>query len=179
MDRFNSGIYLSLECRLIQYWQRDQGRAEFPGSKYRINDCAIRPASRGAAGFRRSDKMPIIAYIEDAPDNAELMKFILDDIPGGLQTVIFRDGPDFFSKFQPGRFDLILLDIRLPRMDGFEVFHRLRELDKEVPVIAISAVGQEAVRQNALRVGFAGYQTKPIEDYWKLSQTILRLACRS
>ena len=60
--------------------------------------------------------------------------------------------------------DLVLLDIQLPGMDGFEVLRRLREMPamRSVPVVAVSANAMAADLEDAQRAGFADYLTKPL-----------------
>jgi CheY-like chemotaxis protein len=61
--------------------------------------------------------------------------------------------------------DLILLDIQLPEMDGYEVLRRLRQHDatREIPVIAVSANAMPGDVEQGLAAGFAHYVTKPLE----------------
>jgi two-component system, sensor histidine kinase ChiS len=57
--------------------------------------------------------------------------------------------------------DLVLLDIMMPEIDGFEVCRRIRESSPEVPVIFITALTRSEERQESLRLGAAGFLTKP------------------
>ena len=58
--------------------------------------------------------------------------------------------------------DLVLMDIQLPEMDGFEATHLIREFDKNVVIIAQTAFGYTGERQNAIEAGCTDYIAKPI-----------------
>jgi CheY-like chemotaxis protein len=103
--------------------------------------------------------MSRVAIIDDYEDIRELLALLLS---GGHEFVTFPDGESFLKEFRPGRFALILLDIMMPGMDGFEVFRRIQTLDKHVPVVAIMICGSE--RERALQAGFCDYFVKPIME---------------
>jgi PAS domain S-box-containing protein len=105
-----------------------------------------------------------ILYIEDNPSNLQLVKEILDKIEGmTLQTA--RTGEMGLQIANTEQVDLILLDIHLPDMNGFEILERLKAnpLTKEIPVIALSANAMPDDIQHALLQGFKNYITKPID----------------
>jgi PAS domain S-box-containing protein len=105
-----------------------------------------------------------ILYIEDNPSNLQLVKEILDKIEGmTLQTA--RTGEMGLQIASTEQVDLILLDIHLPDMNGFEILERLKAnpLTKEIPVIALSANAMPDDIQHALLQGFKNYITKPID----------------
>jgi DNA-binding response OmpR family regulator len=79
----------------------------------------------------------------------------------GRATVIARDGDQALEQIAEEDFALVLLDINLPRRNGFEVLSALRATDNLVPVIVISARQGEFDKVNALRLGADDYVTKP------------------
>jgi len=105
-----------------------------------------------------------VLYIEDNPVNQILMEGMLAHRPGirlllaGLPTV----GLTMALQARP---DLVLLDIQLPEMDGFEVLRRLRAdaATRDVPAIAVSANAMQSDIEQAQRAGFADYLTKPLD----------------
>jgi PAS domain S-box-containing protein len=104
-----------------------------------------------------------ILYIEDNPSNLQLVKEILDKMEGmTLQTA--QTGEMGLQIANTEQVDLILLDIHLPDMNGFEILERLKAnpLTMEIPVIALSANAMPEDIQNALTQGFKNYITKPI-----------------
>jgi DNA-binding response OmpR family regulator len=105
--------------------------------------------------------MARVAIVDDSTDTAELFQFILKDHHDFL---VYSDPRKFIEDFSPGAFAVILLDLVMPGMDGFEVFRRIRLQDKDVPVVAITVVAQEKEREKALSEGFCDYFIKPILD---------------
>jgi two-component system cell cycle response regulator len=103
-----------------------------------------------------------ILIIEDNVDNRELMTYLLNAF--GYATLCADDGLigiELAVKEQP---DLILCDIRLPGIDGYEVARRLKQDARlrTIPLIATTALAMVEDRARALAVGFKGYITKPI-----------------
>jgi|SRR4051812_11203126 len=113
-----------------------------------------------------------IAVIDDDEDNRDLLAAVLRD---DQEIVTFNSGPDFLKQFVPGGFDLILLDIGMPEMDGFEVLKRIHAQDRNVPVVAITAIAVsfEAERERALAEGFSDYFVKPITDPETFREAVL------
>lgn len=83
----------------------------------------------------------------------------------GYRVQMAGDGPTGLAAAQSDCPDVILLDLRMPDMDGFEVLRRLRAEDStsEVPVIFLTANIQDTVKERAKAAGAAGFLTKPYE----------------
>jgi len=107
---------------------------------------------------------PTVLYIEDHPDNMTLVRRILQsesytliEAKTGLQGIFFAENQDV---------DVILLDINLPDIDGYEVARRLRKSEKaalaHVPIVAITANAMKGDSQKALEAGCNMYISKPI-----------------
>ena len=103
-----------------------------------------------------------VLYVEDNPINAELVRQILAGRPG-VQLEIAVDGPSGLEAARRLLPDLILLDIDLPGMSGFDVLRALRQESAlaAVPCIAVSANAMDIEIGRALRAGFKRYLTKP------------------
>lgn len=116
-----------------------------------------------------------VLYIEDNPVNTMLMEAMLARLPGlkVLTAAMPQDGLALARQHKP---DLILLDIQLPEMDGFEVFRHLQAGDstRDIPVIAVSASAMTQDIERGRRIGFADYLTKPLD-----SQQLLHAVMRS
>lgn len=113
-----------------------------------------------------------ILYIEDNPANLRLVTQLLgrrSDIKM-LSAEEPVSGLELAKQYKP---DLILLDINLPGINGFEVLKHLREQDsiRDKPVIAVSANAMPKDIKRGLEAGFDDYVTKPI-DIIKLLQTV-------
>ena len=116
-----------------------------------------------------------VLYIEDNPVNTLLMEAMLARLPGlkVLTAAMPQDGLALARQHRP---DLILLDIQLPEMDGFEVFRHLQaaESTRDIPVIAVSASAMAQDIERGRSIGFADYLTKPLD-----SQQLLHAVMRS
>lgn len=111
-----------------------------------------------------------VLVIEDDAPSLELAVYLLEG--AGYATVSARDGPDGLAAALRGGFDLVLCDLQLPGLNGFEVFARLpRPPDPAaVPVVALTAFSMPGDRERVVEAGFTGYLTKPIEPELFVSQ---------
>ncbi len=103
-----------------------------------------------------------VLVIEDNEQNLYLINFILEKNDFTvLKAMDGQAGIDMASKEKP---DLILLDIQLPEMDGYEVARRLRKMEemKTVPIIAVTSYAMVGDREKAIEAGCTGYIEKPI-----------------
>jgi len=105
-----------------------------------------------------------ILYIEDNPDNMMLVQRALES--RGYHLLKAMKGVDGVAKAESEEVDLILLDINLPDIDGYEVARRLRASDKRelktVPIIAVTANALKGDAEKALDAGCDVYMSKPI-----------------
>jgi two-component system, OmpR family, alkaline phosphatase synthesis response regulator PhoP len=106
-----------------------------------------------------SDTGRDILVVED--DEAIVAGLTLNLKLAGHRTIAARDGDEALVAVQARDFDLILLDINLPRLNGLEVLQTLRASDNLVPVIVLSARDGEFDKVAALRLGADDYITKP------------------
>ena len=103
--------------------------------------------------------MSRILIVEDEPDIALGLE---DDLTvEGHQVEIVRDGETAARRGQEAEWDLILLDVMLPRKDGFEVCRELRHAHVQTPIILLTAKAQEAEKILGLDLGADDYVTKP------------------
>ncbi len=103
-----------------------------------------------------------ILYIEDNEQNLYLVTFLLT--ANGHEVVQARDGREGIALAAQHKPDLILMDIQLPLMDGYEVARHLRDnpdLDG-VPIVALTSFAMAGDRERALAAGCTGYIEKPI-----------------
>src|SRR5438445_117978 len=103
-----------------------------------------------------------ILVVEDNPANLELMTYLLKAF--GHSPTVAHDGVDGLEAAQREQPDLILLDVQMPRMDGYEVARRLKRdpVLRAVPVVAVTALAMVGDRDRVLASGFDGYIAKPI-----------------
>lgn len=105
-----------------------------------------------------------ILYIEDNPDNLMLVQRALES--RGYRLLKAMKGMDGVSTAESEEVDLVLLDINLPDIDGYEVARRLRASAKRalstVPIIAVTANALKGDAEKALNAGCDVYMSKPI-----------------
>ena len=102
-----------------------------------------------------------ILVIDDNASSRELVRFALEPRYNVEEAI---DGRDALSRIHAKPPDLVLMDIQMPEMDGYETLHEIRA-DPEfalVPVVAITAFAMLEDRQKAFEAGFDGYFAKPI-----------------
>jgi len=104
-----------------------------------------------------------ILYIEDNPENRLLMRRVL--MAEGYDVEEASDGNSGLQKAAESPPDLILMDINLPEIDGYEVTARLKQLSNMtgVPIIAVTANVMKGDREKTLAAGCDGYIQKPID----------------
>jgi DNA-binding response OmpR family regulator len=103
--------------------------------------------------------MKRILVVEDEPAIAFGLQ--LDLTSEGYEVEIVSDGESALQQARKGAFDLILLDVMLPRKDGFEVCRELRRDGSKTPIIMLTAKTQEAEKVMGLEIGADDYVTKP------------------
>lgn len=115
-------------------------------------------ASRGEDAILKGKN---ILLVEDSLDNQELVKLMLQKY--GVSLSIASNGEEGVEKALAGNFDLILMDIQMPILDGYGAFAQLKTKQLNVPVIALTAHALKDEKEKALAMGFSAYLTKPID----------------
>lgn len=94
-------------------------------------------------------------------DEKSLSEFVLRNLAvRGFEVLTAANGLEALALFQTESIDLVIMDIMMPHMDGLETIRRIRETSR-VPVIALSALGEEEHKVQALNLGADDYLTKP------------------
>jgi DNA-binding response OmpR family regulator len=101
-----------------------------------------------------------VLLVEDEAMNADL--FVDTLASDGHEIIVERDGLDGLARASAEPFDLIVLDMNLPRMTGLEICQSLRERGTTTPIVALSASVLPHELAAGLRAGFDAYLTKPI-----------------
>jgi len=124
-------------------------------------DQPLAPAPAIAAPVRRHPVRVLI--VEDNADAAEALGLLLE--VARVEARIAHDGREALEVAKAERFDVILVDIGLPGMDGYEVARRLREMPecKRTLLAALTGYGRSEDRQKALDAGFSVHLVKPVE----------------
>ncbi len=100
-----------------------------------------------------------VLIVDDEPDTLELVKLVLES--GGFETLLAKSGIEAVAQIEK-KPDLVLLDIMMPDMDGWDVFRKIREKDSTIPIAILTAKAQNIDRLLGLHVLKADdYITKP------------------
>lgn len=106
-----------------------------------------------------------ILLVEDKPMNQKLVKIYLER--KGHSTYIASNGKEALDAYSSMQFDLILMDINMPVMDGFKATNLIRAVEKDkglhTPIVAMTAYAMEADREKCLQAGMDYYISKPID----------------
>ena len=108
--------------------------------------------------------MRTLLYIEDNEDNLYMLQLRFD-VLGGFEIISATDGAAGLAMAAAERPDLILMDLNLPEVDGWEAARRLKAdpLTRHIPIIALSAHAMAGDREKALATGCDDFDTKPVE----------------
>ncbi len=106
--------------------------------------------------------MTKILYIEDNEDNIYMLKMRLEK--KGFEVVIARDGQEGLNAFKTVSPDIVLLDVGLPIMDGYQVANKAKSDPKisHIPIIMLTANALAEDRDKALKAGADEYEAKPL-----------------
>jgi two-component system, response regulator len=113
-----------------------------------------------------------VLLVEDDEDHAFLIRRALADLDDAIVAVdLVVNGEQAMAYLERGRFDdqalpqLVLLDLKIPRLDGFEVLRRIRadSSTRTLPVVVLTSSERDDDREQALRLGATWYMCKPID----------------
>jgi two-component system, chemotaxis family, CheB/CheR fusion protein len=117
-----------------------------------------------------------ILVVEDNPDAAESIRIVLRS--DGHEVEAVQDGAAALARLEDFRADIVLLDIGLPRMDGYMVAHAIRErfalATRRPRLLALTGYGRDEDREAALRAGFDGHLAKPVDPAYLLEIIAMR-----
>jgi putative two-component system response regulator len=107
---------------------------------------------------------PAILIVDDLPENIELLEAYL--VPQGYEVIGATDGEEALEKLFNRQIDLMLLDVRMPGMDGFEVTRRVRqdEVHRQLPIILVTALREAKDRVDGIEAGCDDFLSKPVDE---------------
>jgi CheY-like chemotaxis protein/HPt (histidine-containing phosphotransfer) domain-containing protein len=149
----------------------------------------LSPASQGELGGAGSASRravikgePLrVLLVEDAPANRLVAMRMLEE--RGHAVLVAADGAEAVEAFSPGAFDVILMDVQMPVMDGLEATRRIRAAEgdllarERVPIVAMTARAMRGDREQCLAAGMDDYLAKPVRPS-HLHETLARIARR-
>ena len=124
--------------------------------------------------------MPKILIVDDEPHIRILLEQTMEDLEDqGVDLLLAEDGEEALGVIRVERPELVLLDVMMPRMNGFEVCHTVKkELGlEEVYIVLLTAKGQEFDKQKGIEAGADVYVTKPFnpDEIMAKAREVLRL----
>jgi two-component system response regulator VicR len=113
--------------------------------------------------------MAKILYVEDDPNLGFVTKDNLEE--EGFEILHFSDGKDAWKQFKKDKFDLCLLDVMLPELDGFSLAEKIRTQNQQIPIIFLTAKNLQDDKIAGLKIGGDDYITKP----FSMEELVLRI----
>lgn len=125
-----------------------------------------RPASTMGGSSQQASAKPRILLVEDQLTNRLVVENILENM--GLMAIHAENGEEAVQKVRAGTFDLILMDVQMPVMNGFDATREIRKLEQveqrgHMPIIAVTANAMQGDREKCLDAGMDDYIAKPIQ----------------
>jgi PAS domain S-box-containing protein len=117
-----------------------------------------------------------VLVVDDQPDSREMLATLLEQ--HGARSMQSESAESAIQILQVQRVDLLIADIAMPKVDGYELMRRLRAAGDETPAIAVTAFARSDDRRNALDCGYTHYLSKPI-DGRQLAQTVREIVSAS
>jgi CheY-like chemotaxis protein len=123
--------------------------------------------------------MALVLVVEDQDENLDLMVYLLTAF--GHETLVARDGAEGVAVAAQARPDLVVMDLQMPVMDGYEAAARFKADPglARIPVVAVTAYAMVGDQERILQRGFDGYLTKPIDPEVFVSELEKHLAART
>jgi DNA-binding response OmpR family regulator len=106
-------------------------------------------------------KIRILLVEDDVNLGFLLVDFLESD---GFEVKLYKDGESGYKGFQISPFNLCIIDLMLPRMDGFTLAGKIKETDPEIPIIILSARSMKEDKIKGFRIGIDDYITKPFDE---------------
>lgn len=116
-----------------------------------------------------------ILYAEDEDDVRNFTSKTLESLVNSITSVV--NGKDGYEAFQnkPDKFNLIITDINMPKMNGLDMCAKIKEINPHIPIVVTSAYNDESFLKRSIEVGVSSYTMKPI-DLYQLIESIVKAA---
>jgi FixJ family two-component response regulator len=107
-------------------------------------------------------KLPLISVVDDDDSVRESLSSLMRSV--GFEVAVFASAEEFLSSDHLRNTDCLILDVRMPGMNGFELQRELGATHHQVPVVFLTAHWDDEARQRALKAGAVDYLFKPCDD---------------
>lgn len=127
-----------------------------------IGETVPEPATVTKISALPSLKGKRILIAEDSPDNQEIFQLFMER--AGAEVKIVSDGEASVHAATENKFDLILMDLQMPGIDGKEAARRIFSAGSKTPIVALTAHAMESEKEECRKIGFGGHITKPVGE---------------
>lgn len=136
------------------------------------SDRVTRRLRASRANHAGSSRIAALGAIVHVVDDESSMRMALQRalLLAGFRVALYDSGPDFIETLRPNRLGCLLLDVRMPGMDGLEVQARLRQLDPDLPIIFVTGSADVPTAVTAMREGAVDFIEKPFENELLISR---------
>ncbi|HEY5191929.1 MAG TPA: response regulator, partial [Candidatus Deferrimicrobium sp.] len=126
-----------------------------------------------------SERIHRILCVDDEVMNLKLLEAIL--LPSGYEVVTAGDGQEALRKIREGKIDCVLLDVMMPKMNGFDACRKIRENEetRHLPVVLITALTSREDRIRGIEAGADDFLSKPFDDGEVIARTKMLLRMKS
>ncbi len=160
----DTGDDSSLHRNEVKDSGRNKNKSEISKKNNNRDPHATKQAKSGGVARKENHTLRIL-LVEDNKVNQLLMLRILKKMD--IEVDVADNGEVAVNKFQKNEYDLILMDVQMPVMDGFDATRKIRQLETErgnhIPIIALTAHALKGYKEKCLSAGMDGYLTKPIQ----------------
>ena len=145
-----------------------------------IDPRQARPAAAGSQGEAKSADWRFdgqrVLVVDDGAENRELVRVVLET--AGLAVAEAENGQVALDRLDAARFDLVLMDVQMPVMNGFDATRAIRSRGLAMPVLALTANVMKGFEDELAEAGFSGYLSKPVDIDAMLADLAERLGGR-
>jgi len=135
--------------------------AELEGSEDKSNSATARRLRAHARTMPLPLKGTRVLVVEDSRDIRDLIQIVLTR--EGADVSLAADGEEGYEMARSGEFDVVLMDLEMPKLDGHATAHKLRDEGYKKPIVALTARAMKGEKERAQRSGFDGFVTKPVD----------------
>ena len=134
-----------------------------PGEEYRIGENRSDASSANLENDSEQEEcigMPRVLLVEDNKFGRITVQMMIGEL---YEVDCAENGKVAVDKVLSSKYDVILMDIMMPEMDGVTAFHKIREAGYDIPIVALTAKAMKGDRDNLLSEGFNSYVSKPVD----------------